>query len=132
MSRVTLRASLTSLTQMTLVTVNQRQRAPDFVATQVAICCLLNGLVDFAHFRQAYRYGQVVSTCQKSAPSDKQWSSERIYLFLSKQIRFHGNERLKPDSGPIPDLCTKFGARRSINHRGVVEQTYRRQTPIIV
>ncbi len=79
---MTSRARVTSLTQITLATVNQRQRGPGFVATQVAICYLLNGLVDFAHFRQADWYGQVVSTCQKSAPSDKPGSSERIYHFL--------------------------------------------------
>ncbi len=77
------RARVTLFTQITLVTVNQRRRAPGFVATQVAICYLLNGWVDFAHSRQADWYGQVVPTCQKSAPSDK-WGElwENIPFFI--------------------------------------------------
>ncbi len=49
-----------------------------------------------------------------------------------QQISCHGNQCLKPDSVPVPDLPAKFGANRSVNGWGDVEQTYRRQIQIIV
>ena len=102
------------------------------VVQWVAMCYLWNRLVDFTHFLQADYYAPVDLTCKNSAPSVKWLSRERISYFLSKQLCFHGNRCLKPDSAPLPNVPAKFGARGPRNGRGVERQTNPMKTPIIV
>ncbi len=81
-------------------------------------------LMDFVHFLQVNYYGGVDLSIKKSAQLDQYLSRERISWFPWQPfaiLKFRFREIL---SVPNPHLFAKFGARRSVNGRGVAGQTH--------